>query len=129
MNERMLCISIDQEDTTYIGTDQSSIYKCFDQYSTKIWKNLRGNTSILSIAISKDVKKDKVIRVWNNPSEKDDELTIIGEMLGHTDGIHLLVLMKSNQNLLISGGLDNRIGVWNIKELKLIKTISHRTFR
>ena len=48
-------------------------------------------------------------------------LSIIGELSGHSDGIHILAFIESNQDLVVSAGLDKRIGVWNIKEMKLMK--------
>ena len=71
-------------------------------------KKLKQNTYHITFLISFSEENTK------------ERLTIIGELLGHSAGVHILKLSELDQNLLISGSFDKKIGVWNVKELKLI---------
>ena len=129
-------MNFDQEVTSFcfgnngsplFGTKSSSIHSLPLDFGRKIFeigKDLHGKTPILSIASSMNGEtlvsggEDKIIKIWQN---NFPELKLLGELSGHSEGVHLLKFNETNEDLVLSGGLDHKIGVWNIKEKKLVK--------
>jgi len=67
---------------------------------------------------------DKVIRVWELPTEPGGEVKMHKELKGHTGDVTTLLAMPTDPKQLISGAKDNTTRIWNAEGGTAIRSIS-----
>lgn len=100
----------------------------------EVMKPLKKHRSVVvSLAVMKGGKVfcsggfDKMINVWAIES-RDEQVYAVGldKSLehAHDDAVFTMVASHYDENLLISGGYDNQVKIWNIFQGKCLKTLS-----
>lgn len=119
-----------------IKIDDSLIGSIGEDGLLRIWNFKTGNllnafqneSPLNSIAKNQDflflgnAKGEIQILVFN---KKNNELNVIYTFKAHHGIVRCL---KIEQNLLISGGEDSKVNIWNLVTLKCVQTISHNNF-